>query len=100
MDSTSRAVRVVGAGLVVVLATLCSLSQTNTGRILGTVSDSTGAAIKAATVTITDVPRGTTRVITTDDAGAYTAPNLVPSTYKVRVEASGFKIVERENVQL
>jgi hypothetical protein len=85
--------------MVIATVTL-SLSQTNTGRILGTVSDSTGAAIKGATVTLTDVARGTTRVLTTDDAGAYTAPNLIPSTYKVRAEASGFKVVERTDIQL
>lgn len=96
-----KAVRiaVVSLGL---LALFClpGSSQTDTGRILGNVTDQTGAAIKGATVTITDTLRGTTRTLTTDDAGAYVAPGLLPSTYRVRAEASGFKVVERPAIQL
>ncbi len=100
MGFSKKTARALGVGL----ATLCLgvplFSQTNTGRILGSVSDKTGAAVKGATVTITDVLRGTVRTLTTDDAGTYAAPNLVPSTYKVRVEAKGFTAVVRDNVQL
>jgi len=73
-------------------------AQTSTGRILGTVTDRTGAAVSGATVTIVDIQRGTTRVLTTDDAGAYVAPSLSPSSYKVRAEAKGFKTVEHVDV--
>src|SRR5258708_39625100 len=73
-------------------------AQTNTGRILGTVADQSGSAVSGATVTITDGPRGTTRTLTTDDAGAYVAPNLIPSTYQVRTESKGFKVRERPNI--
>ena len=38
--------------------------------------------------------------MTTDDSGAYNAPNLTPGTYKVRAEFKGFKAVERDNVLL
>ena len=75
-------------------------AQTNTGRILGTVTDSTGAALNGATLAITDVERGVIRALTTDEAGAYVAPNLVPGTYKVRAEAKGFRTVERVNILL
>jgi hypothetical protein len=76
------------------------VSQTNTGRIFGTVTDQTGAAINAAKVVVTDVQRGVTRSLTTDEAGAYVAPNLLSGTYKVRAEAKGFKTVERINIVL
>jgi hypothetical protein len=75
-------------------------AQTNTGRILGTVTDSSGAAVNNATVVITDMERGVTRSLTTDEAGAYVAPNLAPSTYKVHTEAKGFRTVERVNIVL
>ena len=88
-----------GAGLML-LACLPLLSQTYTSRILGTVTDASGAALKGATVTITDQQRGVTRTLNTDDAGAYVAPNLDPGSYKVRAEAKGFKPVERQNVVL
>ena len=51
-----------------------------------------------ATVTVTDTERGVTRTLTTDDAGAYNAPNLTPGTYTVRAEAKGFKTIQRENI--
>jgi hypothetical protein len=76
------------------------MAQTNTGRILGSVTDQTGAAVTGASVTITDTQRGTSRPLTTDQAGAYVAPELLPGNYKVRVEAKGFKSVERTNILL
>jgi hypothetical protein len=76
------------------------LSQGSAGRILGTITDQSGAVIPGVTVTIRDVDRGTTRTLTTDEAGVYNAPNLLPGTYLIRVELSGFATVERPNVKL
>ena len=74
------------------------LAQTTTGRILGTVSDQSGAAVAGASVTVADLQRGTSRTLTTDGSGGYSAPELQPGTYKIRVEAKGFKTTERPNV--
>ncbi len=73
-------------------------SQSAVGRILGGVFDSSGGAIAGAKVTITDVARGTTRPLVTDESGQYTAPNLLPGTYTVRAEAQGFQTTEHSNV--
>jgi hypothetical protein len=84
-------------------AVLCcspAMPQGNTGRILGTVTDQSGGAIADATLTITDVQRGTSRTLTTDSSGEYVAPGLLPGTYTVRSEAKGFKVFERRNVLL
>jgi opacity protein-like surface antigen len=75
-------------------------SQANTGRISGTVIDKSGASILGATVTVTDVERGTPRVVTTDTAGAYNVPSLLPGTYRIRVEYMGFQPIERPNIVL
>lgn len=75
-------------------------SQGSTGRILGTVTDQSGGAVAGAAVTVTDTARGTSRNLTTDDAGEYIAPSLTPSTYKVHVEAKGFKTIDRQNIVL
>jgi carboxypeptidase family protein len=99
LSARLRSTAASGAGLML-LACLPLLSQTYTSRILGTVTDASGAALKGATVTITDEQRGVTRTLNTDDAGAYVAPNLDPGSYKVRAEAKGFKTVERQNVVL
>jgi len=91
---------VLGAALGVLLICLPLFSQGSYGRILGTVTDQTGGVIAGATVTLTDVDRGVSRTLTTDDAGEYNAPNLFPGKYTVRVESKGFRTVERQNVIL
>jgi hypothetical protein len=89
-----------GAGIGVFLICLPVFSQGNAGRILGTIADQSGGALSGATVIITDTQRGTSRPLTADYARAYNAPNLLPGTYTVRVEAKGFKAFDRQNVVL
>jgi hypothetical protein len=100
MRSPTKAIRLVGLSIGVFLACLPLFAQTYTGRILGTVTDQTGAALAGAQVVITDMQRGVSRTLTTDQAGEYVAPNLSPGVYKVRAEARGFKSVERLNLEL
>jgi hypothetical protein len=97
---TSRITFLLLATLGVLLFSLPLFSQGNFGRILGTVADQTGGVISGATVSIIDKDRGVARTLTTDDAGEYNAPTLIPGTYTVRVEAKGFKTMERQNVML
>src|SRR6267378_1957645 len=95
-----NAFHLLGVCSAVFLFSLSAFSQANSGRILGSITDQTGGAITGATVSIRDIERGTTRTLTTDDAGAYSAPSLIPGTYVVKVEFQGFKTVERQNVVL
>src|SRR5207245_7281346 len=97
---TSRITFLLFATLAVLLFSLPLFSQGNFGRILGTVTDQSGGVISGATVTIIDKDRGVARTLTTDDAGEYNAPTLIPGTYIVRAEANGFKRLERQNVVL
>ncbi|HEV2523136.1 MAG TPA: TonB-dependent receptor [Candidatus Acidoferrales bacterium] len=82
----------------VLLLSVPAFSQGSTGRILGTITDTSRGVVSGATITVIDTERGVTRTITSDDAGEYNAPNLTPSTYTVRVEAKGFKKLDRQNV--
>src|SRR4029077_5009274 len=91
---------VLAAILGVLLFSVALFSQGNFGRILGAVSDQTGGVISGATVTVIDKDRGVARTLTTDQAGEYNAPTLIPGTYTVRVEAKGFKLLERQHVEL
>jgi carboxypeptidase family protein len=84
----------------VLLFSISLFSQGTFGRILGAVTDQTGGVISGATVTIIDKDRGVARTLTTDDAGEYNAPNLIPGTYIVRAEAKGFKKLDRQNIVL
>src|SRR5712691_4719404 len=100
---TARArtmVHALGAILGVLLFSLALFAQGNFGRIMGTVTDQTGAVLTGATVTVIDTQRGPARTLNTDSAREYNAPNLIPGTYTVRVEAKGFKALNRENIAL
>jgi Carboxypeptidase regulatory-like domain len=70
-------------------------AQTATGSILGTVKDPSGAVVPAVSVTIKSVSTGTTRGLTTTDAGTYSAIALVPGDYHVSFAASSFGTGER-----
>ena len=98
--SSASAHRLLIATIVILLACSVAFSQGNTGRILGSVTDQNGGNVVGAAVTITDVQRGIPRTLITGDGGEYVAGDLLPGTYKVRVEVKGFKIFERQNILL
>ncbi|MBI4465320.1 MAG: carboxypeptidase regulatory-like domain-containing protein, partial [Acidobacteria bacterium] len=77
-----------------------AVAQVTTGTILGTTSDSTGAVIPGATVTLRNVDTGNSRTITTDAAGRYRAPQLPLGSYEIAVEAAGFQTAVRTGVTL
>lgn len=69
-----------------------SVAQDTTGSIIGTVTDTTGAVVPGATVTITDTDKkAVVRTLTTNDDGSYSAPNLSVGNYEVAVELTNFK---------
>ena len=84
--------------LSIVLACSSSQAQVTTGSILGTVHDSTGAIVPGATITITDTGKGTSSVVKTDGEGEYNVQFLIPGTYNVSVEETGFKRSVSSNV--
>jgi hypothetical protein len=103
MLKTNRAGKtlvVLGVTLGLLVFSGALLAQGNYGRILGTVTDQTGAVLAGAAVSVIDVERGLTRSLITDQAGEYNAPNLIPGTYTVRVEMQGFKRLDRPNIVL
>ncbi len=67
------------------------------GSIVGTVTDPSGSAVANAKVTVTDVAKGTSSQVTTNDSGQYTRGQLIPDPYTVTIEAPGFtKVVSNE----
>src|SRR6201987_5830757 len=96
----TRAFRLPFVLLILLLLSRSTLAQSTAGRILGTLSDPSGAAVAGATVIVTDAQRGTTRTVTTDETGSYAVPDLQPGTYRIHVQAKGFKSVERPNLQI
>ncbi len=74
--------------------------QTATARLLGSVSDQNHATIPNATVTVTDLQHGTSRVVQANQSGEYVVPALPAGTYSVSAGAPGFKNMIRTSVQL
>ena len=70
-----------------------ALAQTDTGSLQGTVTDSSGAVVSGASVSVTNL--GTSRVVTvqTGGGGDFSVPTLNPGPYKVEVKAANFKTV-------
>src|SRR5579883_381907 len=78
---------------------ICS-GQAVYGSIAGTVTDSSGAAVPNAKVTIRDVGKGVTYTTTTNEAGNYSQIHLIVGVYEVRVEAPGFDTFVQQNVNV
>ena len=66
------------------------MAQADLGSISGAVTDSTGAAIAKATITITNTDTGAARTAVTNNRGEFTVTQLNPGNYSVLVSASGF----------
>jgi Carboxypeptidase regulatory-like domain len=80
--------------------TSTTLAQAVYGSILGTVTDPQGGAVAGAKVTVTSVAKGTTTEATTNESGNYEVTHLIPDTYKIRIEAPGFKVTDIPSVQV
>lgn len=85
--------RKLGIAILFTLAASFSLiqAQTTTGRISGTVTDSAGAVIAGANVTVTNPATNISQTATADENGFYTVTNLPVGTYTVSVEMPNFK---------
>jgi len=93
-----------GAAVALALAGLLmgapSEAQVTTGTIVGSVKDEQGAAVPGANVTITEVNKGTVGTYTTAPDGSFQAPFLIPGTYDVAVELTGFRKYTHRGVVL
>ena len=77
--------------LILTLLTTATFAQSNSGSIIGTVSDPAGAVIGGAKVTITNNATKEVKEVTAGEGGEFTVTNLEPGVYSVRVESAGFK---------
>lgn len=79
-------IALIAVGLMAVPA----LHAQTTAQLSGTVQDSTGAVIPGAQVTLINTANQDTRVSTTNGAGLFAFPSLVPGTYSVQASSKGF----------
>ena len=84
-------------------AILCAAhaaAQTNKGAIDGTVTDTSGAVIPGATVTVVNLGTGETFRTVTSDRGTFSFPILDPVEYRITVELQGFKPAEVNRIKV
>ncbi|HST21107.1 MAG TPA: carboxypeptidase regulatory-like domain-containing protein, partial [Blastocatellia bacterium] len=75
-------------------------ASVSTSELRGQITDQNGAAVAGATVTITDVSKGTTRTVNSSEDGLYVLLALQPGTYNLKVEASGFAARSINDIKL
>ena len=88
------------AGIVVTLICRSASAQAIGAGIEGSVTDSSGAMIPGATVTVTSTETNQQRSVITNSAGFYALPNLPPGRYRLQVSMAGFQTNVRENFEL
>jgi len=81
------------AGLVFVLMACTLDAQERFGGVTGTVTDSSGAAVPGATVTVTNKETGAMKVVVSGGDGTYRVPDLDPGRYQISIELQGFQKV-------
>ena len=101
-----RLVRIRRLGSAVLIAALLpglhgtSHAQEARGTITGTVTDSSKGVLPGAQVTVTNVSMGTDVSVITNDEGFFQATYLIPGTYRINVELSGFRTLVRGGIEV
>src|ERR1700730_909418 len=100
MDSRRFWTIVLSLSLLVLGANLSLCAQSTYGSIAGAVTDTSGAAITDANVTLTNVGTGEKRTQSSGSDGLFTFVNLFPGQYRVDVEKQGFKHFARTGIMV
>ncbi len=106
MQPTTNRSRLGQAAAVLLALCLCVAgsarlwAQVAGATLSGVVSDAGGAVIGNATVSIQNVATGVSRDVTSNGDGFYSAPNLLPGKYQIKVASPGFKSVLQKGIEL
>jgi hypothetical protein len=79
---------------------LSALAQESRGTIIGRVADPSGAVMPGAKVDVTSMTTNVTLTATTNDEGRFSVPFLLPGTYRVTAEKTGFKRFVQSGVEV
>src|SRR6266700_2847382 len=75
-------------------------AQVTGATLSGTITDASGGVIAGADVSVRNTATGISKDTTTDSAGLYSVPNLIPGPYEVKVTAKGFTTAVQSNLTL
>ena len=101
MKSRSVLMSSAASRIVFLAALLCLCAGAmfaQSGQLKGTISDSTGAVIPGAEVSLTNVDTGISMDAVTNEAGLYTFPLLQSGSYELSILSEGFKPVARSGI--
>lgn len=84
----------------VLVATGTGYGQAIYGSLYGTVTDPSGATIPNATVTVTDIAKGTSITVQSNSSGEYTVEHLIPDAYNIKITAQGFSGYEATGINV
>jgi hypothetical protein len=87
-------------GTILLGSSAAVLGQAVNATLLGTVTDSSGAAVANAKVLLTETNTGISHTTNTNDSGNYVLPDLPPGTYTITAEQSGFKRASRVGIDV
>ena len=96
----SRSITIRLGSVLLALAGATAAYAQLTAQITGTISDSSGAHIPGADITLTNQNTGIRWESKTNQAGAYAVPLLQPGNYRINVQSQGFKALTRTEIQL
>src|SRR6266487_3727621 len=75
-------------------------AQAVKASFIGAITDSSGATVPDAQITILETRTGISRRLASGPSGVYSAPNMDPGLYRITVEKTGFRTVVRDSVEL
>jgi Carboxypeptidase regulatory-like domain len=87
-------------GTILLGSSAAVLGQAVNATLLGTVTDSSGAAVANAKILLTETNTGISHTTNTNDSGNYVLPDLPPGTYTITAEQSGFKRASRVGIDV
>ncbi len=82
------------------MANVSVLAQETTARISGQITDSSGAVIPDAEITLTNLQTGEVRTAKSGDDGYYALPSVLPGIYDLAVKVQGFKEYVNKRIEL
>ncbi len=92
--------RVVAVSFFLLVSALSLSAQTPSGEISGVVSDANGSVVAGVKVSLTNIATNAAREVQTNESGLYSFPALPPGIYTLKAEKTGFRGVERKNVEV
>ena len=87
-------------GIAASLAAVPARAQTPTGEISGVVVDPSGSAVPGVTITLTSAATNAVREVQTNSAGLYVIPAIPPGRYVLKAQISGFRAIERRDIDV